>query len=140
MEVCPCDNTLAGDDKTHSGYPLVMADEGGFVAHILQLVVATQLVCHCDFLARKEAGDEAGRGPLAGPVVTGAVILPEGFEHAVLTDSKKLSPKVRESLYEELTQWEGLCWASGRSESKEIDQINILKATHVAKPRSTPSP
>ena len=80
--------------------------------------------------------DEAGRGPLAGPVVTGAVVLPKDFEHKVLTDSKKLSPKVRESLYRELIQWDGLHWASAKSEPKEIDRINILKATHLAMARA----
>lgn len=92
--------------------------------------------CWADGHALVAGGDEAGRGPLAGPVVAGAVILPDGFEHAVLTDSKKLSPKVRESLYEELTHWDGLRWASAKAEPKEIDQINILKASHVAMARA----
>lgn len=80
--------------------------------------------------------DEAGRGPLAGPVSTAAVILPRDFEHTVLTDSKKLTPKVRERLYEELTQFEGLLWASDQAQPKEIDKINILKATHASMARA----
>ena len=51
--------------------------------------------------------DEAGRGPLAGPVVAGAVVLPEDFQHAWLNDSKKLSAPRREALYEELTFFHG---------------------------------
>ena len=80
--------------------------------------------------------DEAGRGPLAGPVTTAAVILPRDFEHAVLTDSKKLTPKVRERLYEELTGNEQILWASDQADEREIDRINILKATHASMARS----
>lgn len=74
--------------------------------------------------------DEAGRGPLAGPVVAAAVILPEHFRHPVLTDSKKLSPAVREALYAELTAREGVLWAVAVVDAPEIDRINILRATH----------
>jgi len=74
--------------------------------------------------------DEAGRGPLAGPVVAAAAILPERFRHPVLTDSKKLSPAVRETLYGELTAHEGVLWAVAVVEPAEIDRINILRATH----------
>jgi ribonuclease HII len=80
--------------------------------------------------------DEAGRGPLAGPVTTAVVILPRDFEHAVLTDSKKLTPKVRERLYEELTTNEQIRWASDQAGEREIDRINILKATHASMARS----
>jgi len=80
--------------------------------------------------------DEAGRGPLAGPVTTAAVILPRDFEHAVLTDSKKLTPKVRERLYEELIGNEQILWASDQADEREIDRINILKATHASMARS----
>ena len=80
--------------------------------------------------------DEAGRGPLAGPVLTAAVILPRDFEHAVMTDSKKLSPKVRECLYEELTGNGDIRWASDQADEREIDRINILKATHASMARS----
>ena len=87
----------------------------------------------CDLVA---GVDEAGRGPLAGPVLTAAVILPRAFSHAVLTDSKKLSPKKRDALYEELTNSTDIVWASDRAEPKEIDRINILKATHVSMARA----
>jgi len=77
--------------------------------------------------------DEAGRGPLAGPVVAAAVILPERFRHKKLTDSKKLSPEVREEIYAELTA-EGACvfWAVSVVSHEVIDRINILQATHQA--------
>ncbi len=75
--------------------------------------------------------DEAGRGPIAGPVVAGAVILPEGFSHPEITDSKKLSEKKREEFYDIIVN-EALAWAVGMVSPKEIDEINILKATHKA--------
>ncbi|XHR27070.1 MAG: ribonuclease HII [Chthoniobacteraceae bacterium] len=75
--------------------------------------------------------DEAGRGPLAGPVVAAAVVLPEGFKHKVLTDSKKLSPAVREELFAELTAPGAvIAWAVSVVDHEEIDKINILRATH----------
>ena len=76
--------------------------------------------------------DEAGRGPLAGPVVAAAVILPEGFEVPGLDDSKKLSPRRREALYELLTGAPGVIWASALRDSAAIDRVNILRATHEA--------
>jgi len=81
--------------------------------------------------------DEAGRGPLAGPVVAAAVILPEGFRHKTLTDSKQLRAAVREEIYYELTaEGSGVVWAASISESEEIDRINILRATHQAMRRA----
>jgi ribonuclease HII len=76
--------------------------------------------------------DEAGRGPLAGPVVAAAVILPPCFQLPGLDDSKKLTPKKREMLYEVLTTNPDVIWASARCESAEIDRWNILRATHRA--------
>lgn len=81
--------------------------------------------------------DEAGRGPLAGPVVAAAVILPEDFHHEVLTDSKQLGATVREALYAELTaEGSGILWAVAVADHKEIDRINILRATHQAMRRA----
>ncbi len=80
--------------------------------------------------------DEAGRGPLAGPVVTAAVVLPTTFEHAVLTDSKKLSPKKRDVLYAELTSDPAIRWACDAAGPEEIDRVNILKATHASMARA----
>ena len=76
--------------------------------------------------------DEAGRGPLAGPVVAAAVILPERFRHKTLDDSKKLSAKQRELIYVEMTKHAEICWAVAVVETEEIDRINILRATHLA--------
>ncbi len=73
--------------------------------------------------------DEAGRGPLAGPVTAGAVVLPEDYRHDVLNDSKKLTEKQREILYAELTSDERVRWAAACVEPAEIDRINILRAT-----------
>jgi len=80
--------------------------------------------------------DEAGRGPLAGPVVAAAVILPDNFRHKVLTDSKQLSAGAREELYCELMTRKGVSWACSVVESDEIDRINILRATHQAMRRA----
>lgn len=73
--------------------------------------------------------DEAGRGPLAGPVTAGAVVLPDDYRHDVLNDSKKLSEKQRETIYVELTTDERVFWSAASVEPEEIDRINILRAT-----------
>lgn len=72
--------------------------------------------------------DEAGRGPLAGPVVAGACILPEGLIIEGLDDSKKLSEKKRELLFDEICK-KALCWSVALSTPEEIDEINILNAS-----------
>ena len=78
---------------------------------------------------RLEAGcDEAGRGPLAGPVYAAAVILPEGFCHPLLNDSKQMSRKARETL-RPIIEKEAVAWAVVAVEAEEIDRINILKAS-----------
>lgn len=75
-----------------------------------------------------EAGcDEAGRGPLAGPVFAAAVILPDGFSNPLLNDSKQLSAQQREEL-RPLIEREALAWAVVSVDVEEIDRINILKA------------
>ena len=74
--------------------------------------------------------DEAGRGPLAGPLFVAAVVLPEGFSMAGLNDSKKLTPLHRQRLYVELTTMPGVSWASVSVTPGEIDRLNILRATH----------
>lgn len=75
--------------------------------------------------------DEAGRGPLAGPVVAGAVILPKDCQIFYLNDSKKLSEKKRELLYDEI-QEKAISWAVGVVGPERIDEINILQATYEA--------
>ena len=72
--------------------------------------------------------DEAGRGPLAGPVVVAAVIMPEDSFIEGVNDSKKISEKKREKLYEEITQ-SAIAWGVGIIDQNEIDDINILNAT-----------
>ena len=72
--------------------------------------------------------DEAGRGPLAGPVVAAAVILPETFDLPGLTDSKKLSERHRERLYP-LIRAQALAVGIGVARPEEIDRVNILQAT-----------
>ncbi len=72
--------------------------------------------------------DEAGRGPLAGPVVVGAVILPQDSFIEGINDSKKVSEKKREKLYEKITE-EAIAYSVGIVEQKMIDEINILNAT-----------
>lgn len=72
--------------------------------------------------------DEAGRGPLAGPVIAAAVILPDGFVGAEITDSKKLSPKKRDLLCREIMAG-AVSVGIGRVDAGEIDRINILQAS-----------
>ena len=80
--------------------------------------------------------DEAGRGPLAGPVVAAAVILPNGFRQALVDDSKKLTPEEREEAFAEITARQDVCWAVAVVEHEEIDRYNILRATHEAMRRA----
>ena len=77
--------------------------------------------------------DEAGRGPLAGPVVAGACILPEGLVIKGLDDSKKLSEKRREALYDEICD-KALAWSVALATPAEIDEINILVESLSVKP------
>ena len=79
--------------------------------------------------------DEAGRGPLAGPVFAAAVILPFGIEIKNLNDSKKLSEKVRERLFDEIIDV-ALAYGIASSDHDEIDKINILNATFAAMNRA----
>ncbi len=78
--------------------------------------------------------DEAGRGSLVGSVIAAAVILPSGFHLPGLTDSKKLSEKKRDLLYQQITKQ--CYWSMGESSSIEIDQINILQATMLSMKRA----
>ena len=77
-----------------------------------------EIICGCD---------EAGAGPLAGPVYAAAVILPPYCQIEGLNDSKKLTEKKREALYEVITQ-KAVCWAVARVEAAEIDTTDILSA------------
>ena len=79
--------------------------------------------------------DEAGRGPLAGPVYAAAVILPRDLEVPGLTDSKKLSDKKRRELFP-IIQEQAVAFGIGVASEKEIDEINILQATFLAMKRA----
>lgn len=86
----------------------------------------------------KEAGhryiagvDEVGRGPLAGPVVTACVVLPDDYEGLGIDDSKKLSEKKREELYSEIIE-NAICYGFGLCDNNVIDEVNILEATKLA--------
>ena len=79
--------------------------------------------------------DEAGRGPLAGPVCAAAVILPEGCEIEGLNDSKKLSEKKREMLYDVIVE-KAVAYSIAYGTLEEIEQYNILEATYLAMNRA----
>lgn len=79
--------------------------------------------------------DEAGRGPLAGPVYAAAVILPQNINIAGLDDSKALTGKKRDQLYDEITAC-ALSWAIGVADVDEINRLNILEATFLAMNRA----
>ena len=79
--------------------------------------------------------DEAGRGPLAGPVCAAAVILPMGLEIPGLTDSKKLTDKQRRELFPVIKE-QAIAYGIGLASHEEIDEINILQATYLAMERA----
>lgn len=90
----------------------------------------------CAYQGRLLAGvDEVGRGPLVGAVVTAAVILDPERPIAGLADSKKLTEKRRDALYNEITE-KALAWSLGRCEADEIDRLNIYQATMLAMARA----
>ncbi|UTC77949.1 ribonuclease HII [Treponema sp. OMZ 799] len=80
--------------------------------------------------------DEAGRGPLAGPVTAAAVILPTGFDISILKDSKKLTEKKRDEVRKILYADSNVIWAIGWASNYEIDEKNILQATFLAMERA----
>jgi ribonuclease HII len=79
--------------------------------------------------------DEAGRGPIAGPVTAAAVILPDDFPREILDDSKILSPQRRQEAAATIRA-RSVCWALGWATHEEIDEINILRATLLAMARA----
>ena len=81
---------------------------------------------HADLI--EAGGDEAGRGPLAGPVFASAVILPKDFHHPLLNDSKKMTEKSRDIL-RPIIEREAVAWAVEEVSAEEIDTINILNAS-----------
>jgi ribonuclease HII len=83
-------------------------------------------VCGCD---------EAGAGPLAGRVYAAAVILPEGLELPFLNDSKKVTPKRRDALYDQIRE-QAVVWAIAWAEAEEIDELDILNCRMLAMQRA----
>ena len=79
--------------------------------------------------------DEAGRGPLAGPVFAAAVILPDGLEDLGINDSKKLSEKKRDALFDLICE-KAIAFSVASADEKEIDELNILNATFLAMRRA----
>ncbi len=86
--------------------------------------------------ARVAGVDEAGRGPLAGPVAAAAVILPRDLLCPGLDDSKKLSARKREAIYHLLCEDPRVVWSVALATAAEIDALNILRATHLAMRRA----
>lgn len=97
-------------------------------ARIEQLKVYEKKYADCEYIC---GIDEAGRGPLAGPVVAGAVILPKNCDILYINDSKKLSAKKREELYDEIME-KAVAVGVGIIGPGRIDEINILQATYEA--------
>jgi ribonuclease HII len=98
--------------------------------------LALERVHHQQGRFRVAGVDEAGRGPLAGPVAAAAVVLPRKFRCPGLDDSKKVSAPQRERLYEILTNTPEIGWAVATADHLEIDELNILRATHLAMRRA----
>lgn len=90
---------------------------------------------HADGYAVVCGVDEAGRGPLAGPVYAAAVILPDGLEELGINDSKKMTEKKREALFDVICD-NAIAYGIGFATEKEIDEINILNATFLAMRRA----
>ena len=97
--------------------------------------VPEQMSLHFDVTGLVAGVDEAGRGPLAGPVVAAAVILDDLHPIAGLRDSKQLSARRRDQLYDEIRA-KALCCCIAEASVEEIDQINILQATLLAMRRA----
>ncbi len=95
----------------------------------LRALVQLEEALYRDGYRRVAGVDEAGRGPLAGPVVAAACILPQGFFLPGINDSKKLSPKMRETLFNKLLENEEIVCGVGIVEPDLIDDINIYQAT-----------
>lgn len=100
--------------------------------HRLQQMLAYEEEAYCKGYQCIAGVDEAGRGPLAGPVVAAACILPKGLLIPHVNDSKKLTSKVRERLFERLVTDPTILYAVGIIHAPEIDRVNIYQATILA--------
>lgn len=102
------------------------------LGQLLRWVALTMFELDRSFSGPGIAGtDEAGRGPLCGPVCAAAVMLLSGRKLAGLNDSKKLTAKRRDVLFDDIRE-QALCWAIAWSSVAEIDRLNILQASHLA--------
>ena len=97
----------------------------------LETLLTYERECYANGFELVAGIDEVGRGPLAGPVVTAAVILPKNCKIAGVNDSKKLSAQKREELCEIIKE-QAVAWAVGVVSNERIDEINILQATYEA--------
>ena len=102
-----------------------------FLKNRLQELKTFENELHCQGFRYIAGVDEVGRGPLAGPVVAAAVVLPEDFDVLGVDDSKKLSEKKRNQLFDEIIE-KAVFYGIGQKENDVIDQINILEATKLA--------
>jgi ribonuclease HII len=98
--------------------------------------LSLELALHARGVARVAGVDEAGRGPLAGPVAAAAVVLPRGFSCPGLDDSKKIAAGRRAELFQRITGDPAVDWAVATADCGEIDRLNILRATHLAMRRA----
>jgi len=96
-----------------------------------------ETVAHCYGLQRIVGVDEAGRGPLAGPIVAAAVILPPAFRHDDLNDSKVMTAPEREVVFEALLAAPDIVATAAVISASEIDRLNVLRANDVAMQRAT---
>jgi ribonuclease HII len=101
----------------------------------LKKLLAAERACRAGGAACIAGVDEAGRGPLAGPVMAAAVVLPAGTAIRGIDDSKRLAADVRETLFDEIRA-KALAIGVGAASTREIDRINILRATHLAMTRA----
>jgi Ribonuclease HII len=102
-----------------------------FLKNRLEELKSMEMQLHLQGYEHVAGVDEVGRGPLAGPVVAAAVVLPADFDVIGVDDSKKLSAKKREQLYGQILE-QALCYGIGQRDNEVIDEINILEATKLA--------
>lgn len=102
-----------------------------FLKNRLEELKSMEMQLHLQGYEHVAGVDEVGRGPLAGPVVAAAVVLPADFDVIGVDDSKKLSAKKREQLYGQILE-QALCYGIGQRDNAVIDEINILEATKLA--------
>ncbi len=110
-----------------SALPTFFRKRTGMPDDLQEDIWAYEKIASANGFSRVAGVDEAGRGPLAGPVVSAAVILPENFETSGLADSKALSPKKRDMFFERILS-RAVAVGVGVVEPEEIDRVNILQA------------